>query len=120
LTLHGLGARFSVGARNFFLLHKVQTALQPTTLLFSGYRRFFLGVKLWGHDVNHCPPSAEFKNEWSFISSPSYAFMAWTGRTFNFYVMGVNGKLSAFAVVPPGKEAPVRTELEAGWAPESP
>ena len=38
--------------------------------------------------------------------------------TFNFYVMGVNGKLPAFAAVPPAKEAPEPTEREAGWTPE--
>jgi len=41
-------------------------------------------------------------------------------KNFNFYMMGVNSKLPAFAAVPPGKEAPVPTELEAGWTPEPP
>ena len=35
------------------------------SLLLSGHRRFFPGVKRPGRDVDHVPPSsAEVKNEW--------------------------------------------------------
>jgi hypothetical protein len=39
-------------------------------------------------------------------------------ENFNFYSMGVSGKLPALAVVPPGKEPPLPTELEVGWTPQ--
>jgi hypothetical protein len=38
----------------------------------------FLGVKRPDHEADHSPPlSAEVKNAWSYISSPTYVFMAW-------------------------------------------
>jgi len=37
-----------------------------------------LGVKRPGREVDHSPPSsAEVKNEWSYTSTPQYAFMTW-------------------------------------------
>jgi len=35
-----------------------------------------------GCEVEHLPPpSADAKNEWSYTSAPSHAFMAWRGKT---------------------------------------
>jgi hypothetical protein len=45
------------------------------------------GVNWRGHEANHVPPShAEFKNAWSYTSTPPYVFMAWcvTIRRDNF------------------------------------
>ena len=40
------------------------------------------GVKRPGREVHHSPPSsAEAKNVWSYTSTPTYTFMAWTGET---------------------------------------
>jgi hypothetical protein len=37
-----------------------------------------LGVKRPGREAYHSPPSrAEFKNPWSYTSTPQYVFMAW-------------------------------------------
>jgi hypothetical protein len=37
-----------------------------------------LGVKRPGREADHSPPSsAEFKNAWSYTSTPEYVFMAW-------------------------------------------
>ena len=48
-----------------------------------------MGVKWPGHEVNHSPPStAVVKNGWSHISTPQYAFMAWTGATAPFFYCG--------------------------------
>ena len=48
--------------------------------------RFFPGVKLSGSEVNQSPPSiSEVKNEWSYTSSPLYAFMAWTRKLLGRY-----------------------------------
>ena len=43
----------------------------PPSLLFSGYRRYFLEQKWPGLEVNHSrPSSAEVKKEWDCISGP--------------------------------------------------
>jgi hypothetical protein len=37
-----------------------------------------LGVKRPGHEADHSPlSSAEVKNEWRYIFTPQYVFMAW-------------------------------------------
>jgi hypothetical protein len=42
----------------------------------------FLGVYQLRHDTDHSPlSSAEVKNEWSYISTPLYTFMARRGTT---------------------------------------
>jgi hypothetical protein len=42
-----------------------------------------LGRKWLGHKVDHSPPSsAKAENEWSCVSVPLYAFIAWTGENF--------------------------------------
>jgi hypothetical protein len=47
-------------------------------LLCSGYRDCFPE----GREVDHSPPStADVKNEWSCTSAPTYAFVAWIGKT---------------------------------------
>jgi hypothetical protein len=41
-------------------------------------RVFSLEFKWLGHEADHSLPSrAEVKNEWSYISTPYYIFMAW-------------------------------------------
>jgi hypothetical protein len=43
-----------------------------------GTRDSFSGVKRPGREANHSPPSsAEFKNAWSYTSTPQYVFMVW-------------------------------------------
>jgi hypothetical protein len=43
-----------------------------------GTRDSFRGVNLPGREADHSPPySAEFKNAWSYTSTPQYVFMAW-------------------------------------------
>jgi hypothetical protein len=61
------------------------SAAQPA----SGYWSSFPGIKRPGLLVNKSlPSSAEVKNIWSHNSAPdtskTYAFMAWTGKAFNF------------------------------------
>jgi hypothetical protein len=43
-----------------------------------GSRGSFPAVRQPGRKADHPPPSsAEFKNAWSYTSTPQYAFMAW-------------------------------------------
>ena len=43
----------------------------PPSLLYNGYRGSFPEAKRLGLEADHLPPStAEFKNEWSYTSSP--------------------------------------------------
>jgi hypothetical protein len=43
------------------------------------------GVKQMGCEAHRSPPSsAKVKNEWSYTSTPPYAFMACTGATLPF------------------------------------
>jgi len=51
----------------------------PHSLLFNGYQELFpCGVKLPDPEADHLPPSSvEVENEWSYTSTPQYAFMAW-------------------------------------------
>jgi hypothetical protein len=44
---------------------------------------YFPEVKRPGREVKHSPlSSANVKTEWSYTSTPLYAFMAWAGVTF--------------------------------------
>jgi hypothetical protein len=51
----------------------------PHSLLSHGYRgALSLGIKRPGVEADHShPSSAEFKNVWSYTSTPQYIFMAW-------------------------------------------
>ena len=54
--------------------------LGAPSLLLNGYRRTFPEVWLSRHYVEHLAlSSSEVKNEWSFTSTPLYAFTACTG-----------------------------------------
>ena len=35
----------------------------------------------------HSPYSAKVKNEWSYTSPPTYAFIAWRGGNFTLYIL---------------------------------
>ena len=60
----------------------------PNNLLSYGYGVSFPRVKQPRSEANHSPLSSDqVKNEWSYISTPLYAFLAWTGMTtFCLYV----------------------------------
>jgi hypothetical protein len=89
----GSRVRFPVGARNFSLHHCVQNcsgAHQPPIQWVPG--ALPLGVKRPGRETDHSPPSsAEVKNEWSYTSTPQYAFMTWClvkhRDNFTFYLL---------------------------------
>jgi hypothetical protein len=68
-----------VGTRNFSPHHGIhKPALWPTQPPIQWVPGFLsLGIKWSRHEADHSPPSsAEVKNEWSYTSSPQYAFMA--------------------------------------------
>ena len=52
----------------------------PPSLLFNAYSRSLSGEKRPERVGQSTPSSVEVKNEWSYISTPLYAFMFWTGR----------------------------------------
>ena len=43
----------------------------PPSLVFNGYRGYFLGIKQLGCAADHSPPTSdEAKNEWSYTTAP--------------------------------------------------
>jgi hypothetical protein len=55
----------------------------PPSLPFNGHLGSFLGIKQLEREVNHTLPcNDEVKNEWNYISTRLYAFMARTGITY--------------------------------------
>jgi hypothetical protein len=87
--------RFSAGAGNFFLHHRVQNGSGAHPASYPmGTRGSSPRVKRPGCEADHSPPSsAEVKNAWSYTSTPQYTSMAWClvkhkGLfTFTFYLM---------------------------------
>jgi hypothetical protein len=67
------------------------------------------GVKWLGHEVHQSTPStAEVKNEWSYISTPPYTFMAWTALTLTvLYLHSIHfthklySGMAGFLILPP-------------------
>jgi hypothetical protein len=75
----GSRVRFPAEAGNFSQ-HRVQngSVVHPASCPIGTGGLFPLGVKLPGREIDHSlPSSAEVKNEWSYTSTPQYAFMAW-------------------------------------------
>jgi hypothetical protein len=75
----GSRIRFPAGAGNFSLHHRVQngSGTHPASHP-MGTRGSFPGVKAagaWSWQHLHLVPRS--KNEWSYTSTPEYAFMAW-------------------------------------------
>jgi hypothetical protein len=59
---------------------------RPDRLLPNTYRGFYTRLKYLGREANHSPLSSfEVKNEWSYTSTPPYAFMA-----LNFFMNGIS------------------------------
>jgi hypothetical protein len=75
----GSRVRFPEGAGNFSLHHRVQNGSRAHPDSYPmGTRGTSLGVKRPGREADHSSPSsAKVKNEWSYTSTPQYAFMAW-------------------------------------------
>ena len=85
--LHIAGVAQSVQWLGCGLKFRPISAQTPNSLLSgcgpSGWERgFSQGVKVPKLEAHHSPiPSADDKNEWSLICTPSTAFMGWTGAT---------------------------------------
>jgi hypothetical protein len=81
------------------LRHHVQTSsgAHPVSCpIKEGEKAVTLGVKLPGRESDHSPPSiAEFKNVWSYTSTPPYVFMAWylVKQRENFTITFVSTKM---------------------------
>jgi hypothetical protein len=76
------GVQFLAGARDFALVHKVQSSSGAYPASYRWEPGSLPGTKREGREVGHSPPSsAEVKHEWSCTSTLPYAFMTWTGRT---------------------------------------
>jgi hypothetical protein len=75
----GSRIRFSAGAGNFSLPHRVQNGSGAHPASYPmGTGGSFPGVKQPGCEADHSPPSnAEVKNAWSYTSNPQHAFVAW-------------------------------------------
>jgi hypothetical protein len=75
----GSRVRFPAGAGNFSLHHRVQngSGAHPSSYP-MGTRGSFPGVKRPGVKLTtHLYVMQRSKNEWSYTSTPQYAFMAW-------------------------------------------
>jgi hypothetical protein len=74
-----IGVRVPAGAGNFSLHHRVQTGWGPTQPPVQWVPGAVpLGKKLPGREADNSPQSSvEVKNEWSYTSTPQYAFIAW-------------------------------------------
>ena len=58
---------------------------QPSFLFSECVRGIYQGVKRPKRDADHAPPSsAEVKNDWSYISTLPYVFMACRGTNLPF------------------------------------
>jgi hypothetical protein len=74
LDYRGSRIRLPAGAGNFFLHHRVQNSSGAHSASYP----MGTGGSFPGGKADHSPPSsAEVKNEWSYISTPQYVFMAW-------------------------------------------
>jgi hypothetical protein len=69
---------FPARAGKFSLHHHVQngSVVHPASYLMDT-RGSFPGVRRPGRGADHSPPSSAEVNEWSYTSTPQYAFMAW-------------------------------------------
>jgi len=69
--------------QEIFYFSKISTlAVGPNQPTIQEIPGFFRGVEWPGHEVNHKPPSsAKVKNEYSYTSTPPFAFMTWKGTT---------------------------------------
>ena len=76
----------SPGSKIFSLLQTAHTgSTAHTVLLVNGYWGSLPVVKWPVREVYHSSTSrAEIKNEWSYTSTPLYAFIVWTGKTLGF------------------------------------
>jgi hypothetical protein len=71
--------RFPAGAGNFFLHHRIQNGSGAYPASYPmGTRGLFLRVKRLGRKLTtHLHLVLRSKNEWSYIFTPQYAFIAW-------------------------------------------
>jgi hypothetical protein len=76
-----VGVQFLARARDFSVLHSVQTGSRVRPASYSvDIVGPFREVKRPGREFDHSTPSsAEIKKEWSYTSTPPYVFMACTG-----------------------------------------
>jgi hypothetical protein len=96
MSVEGLASRLRAGRSGFesrqgqgfsFLSKLLNRLWGPPSLLFNCHWGSFPEIKQWGSDFDYAVSSStEVKNDWSYTSSPLYAFMAWTGITLPVYV----------------------------------
>jgi hypothetical protein len=86
------GVRIPVGVRDFSLLHNFQTGSGVYPVFHSMVPGFFPGGKA-AEARSYVPLSnaeAVVKNEWSYTSTPLYAFVTWAGKTL-IYILNCVG-----------------------------
>jgi hypothetical protein len=74
------GVLFPAGARDFSVLHSVQTGSEahPASYTMSTGASFPVWVKWLGHEAGHSPsPSAKVKNGGAIFQLPTHIYMAW-------------------------------------------
>jgi len=77
----GSGVLLPIGARNLSLIRNFQTqsGAHPAFYSMGTGGVLFPGVKRLGRETDFSPPpSAGILNKWSYISTSSYAFVAYT------------------------------------------
>jgi len=85
LTLEWCGVRISVQVRDQFHFKTSRPNLGTTQLLIQWVLALFAGTKRPGRESDHPPLSgAEFKNEWSYISTPPISLHGEKRENFAF------------------------------------
>jgi len=75
---------------------RLRPGLEPTSLLFSWYRRSFRWVRRSGREVDHSPPSGvKVKNEWNYAYIPPYTL--WHGQGTVCPLLGASSLHKFFA-----------------------
>lgn len=88
------GLNHGRGQEIFLFSKMARPDLEPTL---PPIQCVLLGLKWPGYDVNYSPPpSAEVTNEYRYISTPPYVFMAWKGKSLPLYELVTIYKWSFF------------------------
>jgi hypothetical protein len=84
----GTGFESHPGKDNFSFPYNVQTFFKAhPSLLYNRYKSYFQREKRPQREANHSPPPrTEVKNEWSYTSTPLYAFLMECRGTFYLYL----------------------------------
>lgn len=91
------GSNLDRGLRFFSFPKRPNWLFGQPSVLFNGYRDYFLGVQWPELEVNPLPPTGEVKNEWGYTSTPPICLRGVHREYFTFFNLNL-GKGAAEAV----------------------